>query len=406
MPKRKERTGGPRVLIAEGDPWSRELLVDLVRSVRSDAELLPCADGQSALRACQAGLPDLVLADRALPGIDGLDLLRQLRRVQRQPAIPFLLLSARTDAASVREALPLAPTAYLAKPLNLEDLKRRLGELLSAAADTPSTPPVAPVAEDLAGYLRAQRESSAGAPLLGEVHDAVRHRLNAAELDLARLHEDFSRDPQITARLIAAANSAAQHSGRPCQTLNQALARLGVTHSLNLVLGLALQRSATLDDPRLAAHGEHFWQLSQRCAELAGWLASQRQADVDRCYSAGLLHCLGDLALLRCLQDWCLVGGSLEDAQIDVALGEHAASFGGALKSRWRLPLELRQLIGASWQLGGGVYSRESLVLHVAARLARLPADQGVESLLGNKAAQMLRLDPATLRAALASLDA
>ncbi|WP_430472547.1 HDOD domain-containing protein [Zestomonas insulae] len=400
---RKERTGGPRVLIAEADPWSRELLAELVRNVRADAELLPCADGQSALRACRGQLPDLVLADRALPGVDGLDLLRELRRQRSQPPLPFILLSERTDAASVREALPLAPTAYLAKPLNLEDLQRRLGELLLAPGQAPvDAQPAAPIAGSLDDYLQAQREQSVGAPLLGEVHDALGHRLNAAALDLARLHEDFSRDPQITARLIAAANSAAQHLGRPCQTLNQALARLGVAQSLNLVLGLALQRSAALQDPRLAAPAEQFWRLSQRTAELAAWLARQRQVDEERCYSAGLLHCLGDLALLRCLQDWCLAGGELDEAQIDAALRGHAASFGGALKARWRLPLELRELIGATWQLGRGVFSREALVLHAAAQLVRLPDDQGVEALQSNKAVQMLRLDPATLRAGLA----
>ncbi|MCY1278569.1 phosphate regulon transcriptional regulatory protein PhoB [compost metagenome] len=397
---------GPRVVIAEADPWSRELLAELVRSVRGDARLQLCADGQAALTACRPRLPALVLADRALPGLDGLDLLRELRKARRQPPLPFILLSERTDAASVREALPLAPTAYLAKPLNLEALRKRLGDLLLAPGQAPIPAPARlPASATLDDYLQRQRSLSAGAPLLDEVHSALGRRLNAAELDLVALQEEFARDPQITARLIAAANSAAQHLGRACQTLAQAFARLGVAHSLNLVLGLALQRSAALQDARLAERAGHFWQLSQRTAELAARLARNRQGDVERCYSAGLLHCLGDLALLRCLQDWQLAGGALDDQQVAAALGDHAASFGGALKSRWRLPLELRELIGAAWRLGGGVYSREALILNLAAGLARLPAGQPLDPLAQGKAAQMLRLDAGTLQHLLVQLD-
>ncbi|CAD5106641.1 HDOD domain-containing protein [Zestomonas carbonaria] len=390
---------GPRVVIAEGDPWSRELLANLVRNVRGDARLELCADGHAALAACRAKLPDLVLADRALPGLDGLSLLRELRRGRRKPPLPFILMSERSDAASVREALPLAPSAYLVKPLNLEALSKRLGELLLAPGQEPVQVSAGlPANATLDAYLQGQRERSVGAPLLEEVRVALGRRLNAAELDLSTLQDDFARDPQITARLIAAANSAALHAGRSCQTLSQALARLGVAHSLNLVLGLALQRSAALEDEMLAQRAGQFWLLSQRSAELAALLARLCQGDAERCYSAGLLHCLGDLALLRCLQDWQLAGGELDEAQVDNALRRHAAGFGSALRTRWRLPLELRELIAATWQLGGGVYSRDVLVLHLAAQLARLPAERGVEDLLDNKAVQMLRLDVAALQ--------
>ena len=49
------------------------------------------------------------------------------------------------------------------------------------------------------------------------------------------------------------------------------------------------------------------------------------------------------------------------------ALAQFGAAYGSALRTRWRLPLELRELIAAVYQLGGGVYSREALVLNMAA---------------------------------------
>ena len=245
--------------------------------------------------------------------------------------------------------------------------------------------------ENLEAFLERARDSAEGAPLLADVRAASDRCLSVEEHPLRVLEDEFGRDPQITAGLIAAANSAARHVGPACQTLGQALRRLGLGHSLNLVLGFSLQRAIQLGEPLLAERAMHFWDLSQRCADIAWELADALGADVERCYTAGLLHRLGDLALLRTLQDWCDGGGALDEARLDELLGRFGASFGSALRARWRLPLELRRLIAAAYQFGG-VLSREELILSLATQAASLPEDDA-EQLAESKAARMLGLD-------------
>nr|WP_132763737.1 HDOD domain-containing protein [Pseudomonas aeruginosa] len=303
----------PVILIADPDPWSRDLLGQLVLGVRCDARLVLCGDGGEALAHCRRRRFALILAELNLPQVDGFELLREARLRRSVAEQPFILISDRADQASVRAAVALAPTAYLVKPF------------------------------------------------------------------------------QITAGLIAAANSAARHVGPACQTLGQALRRLGLGHSLNLVLGFSLQRAIQLGEPLLAERAMHFWDLSQRCADIAWELADALGADVERCYTAGLLHRLGDLALLRTLQDWCDGGGALDEARLDELLGRFGASFGSALRARWRLPLELRRLIAAAYQFGD-VLSREELILSLATQAASLPEDDA-EQLAESKAARMLGLD-------------
>ncbi|WP_271410046.1 HDOD domain-containing protein [Pseudomonas sp. Q1-7] len=391
-----ERT--PQVLIADADRWSAELLTELVRKARCDAHLVVLPDSSSVLEHCRDGWPDLLIVDYGLPGIGGLELLREVRRQRRHPPVPFFLITERVDAASVRAALPLAPTAYLAKPFNAEDLLQRLRNLLLEPGEEVSCPPSAAPRQSLEVYLAEARGSSAGAPLLQVVREALEHALEAHTHDLSELEPLFLLDPQLTGQLIAAANSAAQHLGSNCQTLNQALLRLGSQHSLNLALGLALQRSVSLTEPLLVPHGERIWQQSRRTAELARWLAQCLEGDAERCYTAGLLHLLGDLAVLRSIQSWRDLGGeSLSAEQVEDALHAHAAPFGSALRTRWRLPLELRQLIAAAFQLGGGVYSKEALILHVAKLACDLPEDVDPSGLAGHKAARMLDLDAALL---------
>lgn len=384
------------VLIAEADPWTSSLLQQLVLDVRGDARVLQVSDGQTALARCKRRLPDLVIADGELPGLDGVELLRQLRRHPRTPALPFVLISGRLDASSVRAARPLAPSAYLAKPFNAESLRQRLRGLLPVASGEPqSRQPL--LLSELRDFLDTVREEGQGAPLLSDVRNAVSQGLQAGEQDLGELAAVFGADPQITALLIAAASTAAQHQGMPCHTLAQALQRLGVARTLNLVLGLALQRNAQLRDARLAELAAQTWQRARRSAELARWLATELKLDAELCYTAGLLHNLGELALLRSLQDWQETGGELSNAQIDDAMQRRAASFGSALRIRWRLPFGLRELIAAFYGLGSGVFSREALVLNLSGLLLALPANALPASLTEARCVRMLRLNVALL---------
>jgi len=384
----------PRVLIAEADPWSRDLLKQVLLNVRCDARLDLCADGQEALHLLSQNPYDLVIADWELPGVDGLNVLRSIRQRKRNPPLPFILMSNRNDSVSVREALPLAPSAYLTKPLNMESLTQRLQALLLNAGEEVlcEVPTLAP-GMTLSVYLERRREQADGAPLMTDVQLAVKRSLNPNGLDLTVLHDEIRTDPQVTAVLIAAANSAAQHHGAPVQTLSQALHRLGTGQSMNLILGLALKRSARLSDPCLADYAERYWELSLHTAEYARTLARLLDLDQERCYCAGMLHRLGDLALLRCLQEWKQSGGALDDLEeVGEALAEFGAAYGSALRTRWRLPLELRELIAAVYQFGGGVYSREALVMNMAAQLARLGEHEGLEALAKSRTARLLKI--------------
>lgn len=384
----------PRVLIAEADPWSRDLLKQVLLNVRCDARLDLCADGQQAMELLSQVPYDLVIVDWELPGVDGLNVLRSVRQRKRNPPLPFILMSSRNDSASVREALPLAPTAYLTKPLDMDNLTHRLQELLLNAGEEVSceVPSLAP-GMTLSVFLERRREQTDGAPLMTDVQVAVQRSLNPNGLDLTRLESEIRNDPQITAVLIAAANSAAQHHGAAVQTLSQALHRLGTAQSMNLILGLALKRCARLSDPQLADYAERYWDLSLRTAEYGRTLARLLDLDQERCYCAGMLHRLGDLALLRCLQEWKQAGGELDEwEEVGEALAGFGAGYGSALRTRWRLPLELRELIAAVYQLGGGVYSREALVMNMAAQLARLTEHEGIEELAKSRTARLLKI--------------
>lgn len=384
---------GPRVLIAEADPWVRDRLTEVVLSVRCDATLKMCANGQQAHEWLRDNQPDLVIAAWELPGIDGLSLLGRVRMNRQQPPVPFILLSTRNDSASVREVVPLAPTAYLAKPLNMDSLRTRLERLLlkeGEAVTCEVAPPLPGLT--LSRFLDERRELSDGGPLFVDVDAAVKLSKGVSGIDITLLEQQLRADPQITAVLIAAANSAAQHRGEPIQALGPALAMLGATQSANLVLGLALKRGAVLTDDALLRRAEHFWGVSQRTAHYASALAELLDLERERCYGAGLLHRLGDLAVVRCLQDWTLAGGELDDQLISQSLERYAAAFGSALRARWRLPIELCELIAGAYAVNEGVQTREALAMNVAAQLAGLEGADSAENVAASQSACLLKI--------------
>ncbi len=386
------------VLIAYNEPWRADELARLVAALRPGIRTVQVNDGQAALRVCRKQPPSFLIADGELAQLDARNLLHELRNHQATRLLPAIVISDRVDGASVRAVRPLSPKAYLKKPYSLCDLRVRLNSLLPGPR-TVSTP-AASATGTLSDFLERMRSNNAGAPVMESVQVAVAACMQTEDWDLAVLESKLSSDPQITARLVSIANSAGQHSGAVCKTLGQALPRLGVKRALNLTLQLAVQNNATLSDPRLKHLAASSTDYAQRAAELAHWLAGKLKLDTEISYTAGLLHNIGELALLRSLQEWLDSGGELTEDEILCALRERSASFGSALRAQWRIPLRLRQLIAAFYSLGAEVFTREALVLNVTGSLLRLPPSSPIDELLQDRAVRLLRLDESILERA------
>jgi light-regulated signal transduction histidine kinase (bacteriophytochrome) len=106
--------------------YVRRLLVDRY-------EVLAVPDGLAALAAAQEKLPDLVLTDIMMPGLDGFGLLRELRADARTRTIPLILLSARAGEESAVEGLDAGADDYLAKPFSAQELLARVRTHLELA---------------------------------------------------------------------------------------------------------------------------------------------------------------------------------------------------------------------------------------------------------------------------------
>jgi DNA-binding response OmpR family regulator len=107
-------------------------------------------DGHTALTWADKEDVDLLVLDLGLPGMDGLDVCRRLRRVR--PDLPVLMLTARTDEVDFVVGLDAGADDYVAKPFRLAELLARVRALLRRSVpDTPDALEAGGVRMDLAG---------------------------------------------------------------------------------------------------------------------------------------------------------------------------------------------------------------------------------------------------------------
>lgn len=114
------------VLLVEDDP---SILRGLEMNLRVDGyRVLTATDGAAALRAFRASPPDLVILDLGLPSVDGMDVVREIRREDED--VPLLILSARAGEADKVLGLSLGADDYVTKPFALAELLARVRGLL------------------------------------------------------------------------------------------------------------------------------------------------------------------------------------------------------------------------------------------------------------------------------------
>lgn len=126
------RGTGARVLLADGDETA--LALTELRLGQAGFAVTVHRDGPAACEAALAAPPDVIVADLALPRLDGVALLLRLRRAEETARVPVLLLSARSDPATLQRALKLGAKDILPKPLDHELLLAKLRALTGVKA--------------------------------------------------------------------------------------------------------------------------------------------------------------------------------------------------------------------------------------------------------------------------------
>jgi two-component system phosphate regulon response regulator PhoB len=118
----------PSILVVEDDPDIRELLSFTIS--RAGFDLAAAETAEEALRMLDSGLPELMVIDWMLPGMDGIDLAKYLRSDSLTSALPIIMLTARGEEIDKLKSFEAGVDDYVTKPFSPKELTARIKALL------------------------------------------------------------------------------------------------------------------------------------------------------------------------------------------------------------------------------------------------------------------------------------
>jgi len=94
-------------------------------------EVVTASDGASGLKTAIAEKPDLIVLDRNMPGMDGIEVCRKIRETESLMGVPVIFVTAKDEKREILDGLAEGANDYITKPFNIEELKESVKNLLS-----------------------------------------------------------------------------------------------------------------------------------------------------------------------------------------------------------------------------------------------------------------------------------
>ena len=118
-----------KILVIDDDLYLGDVITLVFELNRPDDVMLRAMDGESGIQLVKDEGPDVVILDIGLPGIDGFDVCRGIRRISR---VPVLFLTVRHTPEAVELARQVGGDDYMTKPFDSKELVERVSALLEA----------------------------------------------------------------------------------------------------------------------------------------------------------------------------------------------------------------------------------------------------------------------------------
>ncbi|MBW3227037.1 response regulator [Marinobacter adhaerens] len=349
-----------RALILEDDDLVSELLETVVAGIYPGALVNVAGSLGEALELVSGNAFDLFIADWNLPDGAGLELVKKVRKSDSD--VPIVMVSARSDRDSVLKAAHYGIDGYMTKPFDVQQLHQRLVKLLQPSQDT---------VPEVTALLKSSLEEIIQLPTDVDPADVLELIRRQDELSPSQLAERWREEASITARLMDVANSTSfRRTGKPVESLRDSISSMGVGLALNQVLALSLDVSGKLKHEVLKGLAKSHYEGALQVSKEAQGLAIKLKKQPVSLQKAALLSRLGELAVLKVLNDYIALGGALDASEAEQLVRTWAQSYGNRLKVQWRLPLRVRELIGAVHFLPVDCTQEDRIIMRAAAMLA------------------------------------
>ncbi len=331
------------LLMVDDEPMVLRGLQRSLRSMQDEWTMQFAGGGVEALEAMAERPCDVIITDMRMPGMDGAQLLNEVRR--RSPHTVRVALSGQCDRETVMSAIG-STHQYISKPCDAKTLKDTINHALELR-NRLQTASVTRVVSQLKTI-----------PSLPASYRAMMAELSSAQPQLNKLATLVAADMGMAAKCLQLVNSAFFGLRTPVSSILHALNLLGLDMLKSLVLSTHVFSeftTALFDTQEIAWLWEHSFAVSI-CARAIARIENASPLSIDDASTAGLLHNCGKLVLASCLGPQYKkaldmtseTGISLIDAEQEV-LGCNHAQIGAYLLGLWGLSDDVVEAV--AWHL-------------------------------------------------------
>jgi two-component system, chemotaxis family, chemotaxis protein CheY len=123
-----------RILVVDDFPTMRRIIRNFLADL-GYTNVIEADDGRTALPILKSGGVDFLITDWNMPGMRGVDLLREVRRDPATERIPVLMVTAETKRELIAEATRAGVNGYVVKPFTVQTLKEMMDKILAKQAE-------------------------------------------------------------------------------------------------------------------------------------------------------------------------------------------------------------------------------------------------------------------------------
>lgn len=279
-----------RILFVDDEPNILQGLKRMLRTMRQEWEMQFAGTGQEALEKLSKESFDVVVSDMRMPGMDGAQLLTEVRTLY--PNIIRIVLSGHSDKELILKSVQPAHQ-YLTKPCDADALKASVTRAF-ALKDI--------LGNDLLKRVISQMNSL---PSLPSLYSEIMNELQSPKTSLDKVGRIISKDLGMTTKILHLVNSAFFGIPRHISSPEQAASLLGLDTIKALVLSVGV--FSRFDKAKVPGFSiKALWIHSIRTGANAKAIAKAENIDkpfIDDAFMAGLLHDVGKLVLATALGD-------------------------------------------------------------------------------------------------------
>jgi putative nucleotidyltransferase with HDIG domain len=332
------------VLFVDDDPLILQGLQRMLRTMRNDWAMSFVESGAKALESMAAEPCEVVVSDMRMPGMNGAELLSQIK--ERYPKTVRLILSGHADKELILQCVGTAHQ-FLLKPSDPETIRSAIARASAFNSSVKSE------------QIRKLIVGMDTIPSIPAVYAEVVELLKKEDVGIDEVGAVISKDLAITAKLLKLVNSAFFGLCRQVSSPSEAAVYLGIDTLKSLVLGVnAFARFDGIKTPGVSI--EKIWAHSLEVGAVARKIIESEDAPkgfAEESFVAGLLHDIGKVVMATNLPDYQKVLTQAAHDKMPLfmaeeqAFGANHADVAGYLLSLWGLPTRVVDAISHHHQL-------------------------------------------------------